>query len=138
MPTKPKPEDLFDFDAWIGRPPLAAVTVTPTGGATHTLVLRANDVDDFNAVRPRLKGLDPELREDRFAELMIARCTVAIVPGDTVDLDAVVVGEQVITGDGVHKLRRAIHEAQWARVCEAMKKASFTIPEPTVPSSPES
>lgn len=137
MPTKATPADVFDFDAWIGRPPLAKVTVFPTGGGKKTIVVRANNVEDNEWLQGLFKeddSLDP-------GELLLTRCIVGIWQGgeDVVDLDTVdIPAEPIMTRESVRKIRLGLLEAQWMLVEGTMQKASLTRPEPDAPSSPKS
>lgn len=129
MPTKATPEDLFDFESWLGRPKLAAAVVTPQSGGTRTIVVRANDVDDNEVAMDEAAKVPRHRYNDRLYEVLVARCIVAILPGDSVDLDKVEIGSDLVDLDGVHKLRKSIG-GQWVKVVEAVDSAFSATKEP--------
>lgn len=138
MPTKATPADLFDFDAWMGRPPLESCLVTPMSGGRKTLIIRANNGDD-NTLGQEWAKANPDGDENEF---YLHRCLVGIWQGEKDPKDiptADIPADPIITVEQVRKLRNAILEKQWLLVTNTLALASLTAPEdPSAPSSPKS
>lgn len=138
MPAKATASDLFDFDAWMGRPPLTAVTVTPASGGRKTLIIRANNGDD-NELGQAWAKANPDGDENEF---YLHRCLVGIWQGEKSAEEVAtseIPADPIISLDQVRKLRNSIYEKQWLLVQNTLALASLTAPEdPEVPSSPKS
>lgn len=134
MATEPTPEDLFDVESWIEeRPPLAKIAVDTAKGR-KTLVLRAFDADDSDAVQ-RYVAEHPGVDE---TETLLARMAVGVFDGEPeLDLDTLPLPPAPPFGQPwVRKLRKAIREVQWELVQGVAAGLAYTLP--SVPSSPES
>lgn len=136
MPTEALPADLFDFEDWIGKPPMAQAAIVMRNRKQWNLVLRQNTVEDNEWAQKWIKDNESEFDPE---DVLIARCLVQVTRGGNVDLEAVEVpDESPLSPDAVRRLRKGAAEVQWALVNAAMMTASFTRPEPEAPSSPKS
>lgn len=122
MPTKATPEDLFDFTTWISRPPLAAATVKTRAKGTLTFVIRANDIEDWEAAQDEAMKVPRHRVADRANEILISRCLVAIIPGDKVDLESVEIADLGLTFEDVRTLRKQLG-ASWTKLVDALNEA---------------
>lgn len=128
MPTKATPEDLFDIGSWITRPRLAKATVRTTKHGPVTFILRAHDIEDWEKAHDESQDTPRSRRQDRHTETLVRVCTVAIVPGTDVDLDAVEVADLELSSEYIRAVRKDI-KTQWHDIVDALNAAT-TTPEP--------